>query len=441
MLAATLQYVRVEEGGRGRHVVATCLYVLSLLAKPSAAALPLILLALDGMLLKRPIGRSLRLLLPWAVMAIPVMLITRNAEAATGAVPNVPLWARPLIIGDTYAWYLRKLVWPGASAVDYGRSPDVVLHSAAGFAAWLVPVAVGVIVWRMRRRFPAALAGFAVFVAAILPVSGLTCFAFQSISDVADRYVYLAMLGPALALSALLARCRWRPAAGVAAAALGAMSVGSLAAVRHWSDSESLLQHTLAVNPRSWMAWNNLAVLRERKGDIAAAKQCYDEAIRVNPSCFMAHNNLGMILEREGRADEAAAHFEVAVRANPMYAEARFNHGRMLARGGDRLGAAKEFTRAIALDGGYVLAYNNLGAMLTLLGRATDARPCFLKAVEIDPACADARFNLGVNYLQAGRPELAAPQLSEAVRLQPSNEQAKRALADARALTGRQARR
>jgi len=46
-----------------------------------------------------------------------------------------------------------------------------------------------------------------VWIAWLLPVLGLVPFVFQRISTVADRYAYLALLGPALALSWWLTRC------------------------------------------------------------------------------------------------------------------------------------------------------------------------------------------------------------------------------------------
>ncbi len=63
---------------------------------------------------------------------------------------------------------------------------------ALGLAAWL---------WYQRTRVPWLVSTAGVFVAGLLPVLGLVPFAFQAYSTVADRYVYIAMLGPALALA------------------------------------------------------------------------------------------------------------------------------------------------------------------------------------------------------------------------------------------------
>jgi hypothetical protein len=51
---------------------------------------------------------------------------------------------------------------------------------------------------------PWLIVAFAVFVVALLPVLGLTPFNVQMISTVTDRYLYLAMLAPALAVAFLM---------------------------------------------------------------------------------------------------------------------------------------------------------------------------------------------------------------------------------------------
>jgi Tfp pilus assembly protein PilF len=449
-LAASLAYIRYADRMHSEetraaawkhYALASALFGFALLAKPASAVLPIILFVLDRLLLNRTGGASIRALLPWALAALPIAWITHVAEKATGAVPQVQWWSRPVIVGDTFAWYLRKLAWPGSTSIDYGRTPATVLHNPFSYLACVGVLALLVIAWRSRRRSPMVLAGLAILLVSILPVSGVSPFAFQTISNVADRYAYLGLAGAALAIAAILARIGWRPIIPAVAACLIAAAMWSNNLAGHWATSESLLRQTVAVNPESWMAWNNLAVLRERDADVATAQRYYETALNYNPRSFMSHNNLGLILERKGDLAGAAQHFEKAVQANSQYPEAHFNLGRMLARAADPASAAKEFKRALVLNPDYTAAYNNLGAMLTHLGNPADARACFVQAVKIEPGFADAQFNLGVNYLQAGRPVQAAKHLAEAVRLKPSNSEAQRALADALAVTGRQARR
>src|SRR5213075_2802629 len=65
----------------------------------------------------------------------------------------------------------------------------------------LVPVSLLAIVWKDRRKSPFPLTAMLLFILATATTLGLTTFLFQYYSTVADHYLYVAMLGPALALA------------------------------------------------------------------------------------------------------------------------------------------------------------------------------------------------------------------------------------------------
>jgi hypothetical protein len=164
------------------------------------------------------------------------------------------VWARPFIAGDALAFYLGKLAWPVGLCADYGRTPEEVLGHAWGYLTWLAPAVLGVLVWRGRARRPMLLAAAALFSLGLLPVLGFVPFIFQQFSTVADRYAYLALLGPAVALAWWLSTQR-RPAAGVATSAVLA-ALGFLSAFQtlHWYNNGTFWTHTIRHNPRSWLA-------------------------------------------------------------------------------------------------------------------------------------------------------------------------------------------
>src|SRR5262249_46781525 len=141
----------------------------------------------------------------------------------------------------------------------------------AGFR-WhgLLPVAVLLLLALLPGRRTWLLAS-GIFAAALLPVLGLVPFDYQAISTVADRYVHLAILAPAIALAALVARLRSTTAtacAGILVAAFGAVAALE---VGRWRDTETLFRRTLEVNPRSHVACVHLGVAAERRGGRAEA--------------------------------------------------------------------------------------------------------------------------------------------------------------------------
>jgi Tfp pilus assembly protein PilF len=339
--------------------------VLALLAKPTAVVVPLMAAVLDVTLLGRSWRASLRALVPWVVVALVfgVLVVQGQAEALRDAPPP---WTRPLIAVDALAFYARLLVAPVALGPDYGRTPSAVLDAGWTHAALLGVAALVVlaVVWRARR--PWLTASVSLFVAGLLPVLGLTPFLFQRYSTVADRYCYLALLGPALALAALAARPSGshgrRPATlALAAVVLAVLGVLSARQLTVWRDSPSLLQHGVRVNPSSWALYENLGGVLADRNDLERAVAAYRESIRLRPGNPSAHYNLGTVLFAQGRTDDAIA----------------------------------AWTETLRLDPGFVLAHYNLGSALAARGQVDAAEPHFEEAARLAPEFAPARQALG----------------------------------------------
>jgi tetratricopeptide (TPR) repeat protein len=240
--------------------------------------------------------------------------------------------------------------------------------------------------------------GVALFVIALLPVLGLVPFDFQQYSNVADHYVYLAMLGPALGL-ALGHRALPRAARHVVIP-LGLATLGALAFVQtsRWRDDATLYAYTLSVNPRSVMARNNTGQALEERGLLEEALVQYRQALEVAPDFQDALNNVGNVLFKLGRYDDAIRHYtDVFRRAD--------GHTETIARMHNNLGAAylktgrydeavAEFRRASAIDPDYLDPCYNLGIVLMAFGRRAEAAEAFRRGLAIDPGHAALRAQL-----------------------------------------------
>lgn len=319
-----------ETGQRTQFALATLWFVLALLSKPSAVILPLLALILDHWILGRPWREGVRVVTWWLPLALADIIVTHHAEPVLMSGVVTAWWIRPLIAGDALAFSLCHLVWPVGLGIDYGRSPVVALANRAWLSS-LIVLALGVFVWPLRGRHPWLIASASLFAAALLPTLGLIPFRFQTFSTVADRYSYLALLGPALALAWGLAHlperlpARARLVMGtVCAAVLLLMSLGSALQVTYWQNSFALFGHALAVNPRSWMAHLNLGgILADlhRRNEAAAE---YQEAMRLRPedAARDAYSD-GVTLSRQGRKAEAVAAFKQALDYQPDFTPAR----------------------------------------------------------------------------------------------------------------------
>jgi tetratricopeptide (TPR) repeat protein len=122
---------------------------------------------------------------------------------------------------------------------------------------------------------------FAVFVAALLPSIGIVPFNFQRYSTVADRYLYIAMLGPALAAAFFLARFGSRLVIVSTVGVLVVLACLSINQLSHWQDDWTLMNYTYEVNPRSLSASSGLMYLltpwqhdKPPDGPFPAARLC-----------------------------------------------------------------------------------------------------------------------------------------------------------------------
>lgn len=330
-LLAIWQYLLFAQSQRRvRFAIATVAYALAVLAKPSAVTVPIIAGLLDYFLVRHDAKKLLPLGL-WLVMAVPIFLVTREAQSAAGVYAS-PLWMRPVIAWDAIGWYLKHVLMPVHLSLDYGRAPQRVWPPSVGWIWWWVVVALLFLeVWWARRWHPWQIAALGVLVAAVLPVLGFVRFAFQQYSTVADHYLYVAMLGPAIAFAFVL-NGRGRRAFALAAFVLVALGVRSVTQAAHWRDTRTLFAHVQSVNPDSFAAHGVLGFLAREAGDNESAVAHYQRALETYPSHGITNYNLANAMAVRGDHAGALPHYARAVASEPQNAHYRRAYASALAR-------------------------------------------------------------------------------------------------------------
>ena len=382
----------------GWYLAALGAFALGLLSKPMVVTLPALLLLLDWWPERRPLTRALLLeKAPFAALSlamVPVTWLAQSAGRATSTLDAVPPLVRVINAVVSAAHYLWSAAWPSGLAAFYPH-PHL---SGVSVAPWLVAAAamvltaVGVAGWQERERQPVLGFGLLWFLVTLLPVLGLVQVGVQAR---ADRYTYVPLLGPFvavvwLAAEALARRPRWRPlgAAGAAAAVM-ALSVASWQQVGFWRDSATLHRRSLAVTERNWMAWLGLADARSEAGDLAEAIEGYQRALEIRPDMASAWSGLGVVHGRAGRPDLALAPLEQAVRLDPALGEGWYNLGTALGALGRHGEARRAFERAVALRPDDARALANLGLAALLGGDRAAATACLERLRALDPAQAE----------------------------------------------------
>jgi tetratricopeptide (TPR) repeat protein len=295
-----------------------------------------------------------------------------------------PLYLRPLVALDAITFYLAKLAAPWGLGVDYARGPATALDSPWLALTAAAPLLVAGALWRWRRRMGFLAPPGLVLVLALGPVLGLIPFAFQNHSTVADRYMYLAMLGPAWAVALLAARAGVRGRA-LLAVVLAGFSVVCALQVRTWKDTTTLYRQAMVGNPESFVGNINIGAIARGEGDLARAERYFRTALRVRPGSPLAELNLGSVLIDMGRLREALVFLRRAEQDMEDNPKVHFNLGMGAYRLGRMGEAAEHFGRAAELDPDDAETRYNLGAVLLQQGRVEAAAREMLAALEVDP--------------------------------------------------------
>jgi protein O-mannosyl-transferase len=351
------------KSGRARRnddLFTAAFYVAALLCKPSAVVLPLIIFMLDVVVLRRPWKKSALAMVPWLLIAAIAAGLASILQP-TIYIQAAPLWVRPLIAGDALAFYMAKLLFPVDLAIDYGRTPANLLTNPSFHHAlwwtWIFPAAAALLVYHFRQNRRLVAAAW-IFVLGLLPVLGLTTFIYQFYSTVADRYIYLSMLGVAIAAGLVLAKLS-RPMLAGAITVLSVILISlSFAQAGVWKDSETLYLRDVALNQGNPNHWMILAEYSDREANImlklagdalvggdrrqsgeytqnaqaliTRAIDSYRHAIQLDPKIQEAYYKLSFDLIMVQRMDEAIDVLKQLVALEPSIPEqARVNPAKL----------------------------------------------------------------------------------------------------------------
>ncbi len=445
---------------------ASLAFILSLLAKPSTVILPLLVFLIVCFFYKDPLRRHLGPLLLWLGLAGITLLITKISQPNRLLDFIPPFYLRPFIVFDAINFYLAKLFYPVNLCACYGRTPQVTVDSPYFFFSWIPLSAILILLWYTYPRSKKILFCFAIFTAGFLPVSGIVPFAFQNFSTVADRYLYLAMIGPAILFAVMIREFESKKITQIGAIVLLLfLALSSRQQMTPWENkitlwanviekypgqaashnnmgnalagtgknAEALIHYekALEILPEYYYAYNSAANSLVAEGNTRKAKEYYSLAIKLNPGYMEAHNNLGHLLEREGQIVWAKKHYIEALKTDPYCAEAHTNLGNVLVKQREFDQAIHHYSQAVKINPYLALAYYNMGGAFLKKEQFSEAAIAYTKAAEIEPNDDDLWNNLGFAFFRQGQYSLAIEAYQRAVAIHPQSARNHRNLADA----------
>ena len=417
-LLALLWYVSARSSEREelpywrRQLLPLAAFLLSLLSKGMAVSLPIALIVLDIYPLKRLPGdpklwsspdarRIWAEKVPYFILAALFGAIGCAGQAKAGALASYQLFgfAPRAAQAALSAWfYVWKTLVPLSLSPAYRFPEGPALLNWTSLSAGAAIAAITLALIAARRRWPAALAVWTCYLAALAPVAGFVKFGFRSI---ADHYSYIPCLGfAALAGAGSLAvlRSANKPLRR-AWLLLACLIITCLAYLtwrqeKIWRDSEALWEHALRLDPDSSFAHNNLGLALTELGKTDLAARHYQEAVRLDPANAGARNNLGIALNHQGRREEAILQYREALKIDPLDSEVHYNLAYDLLEHSKPEEAAAHFRAALRINPDFSQAHNYLGEILAVQGKFDEAGEHFFKALTISPNYARAHYNL-----------------------------------------------
>ncbi|MEQ1634620.1 MAG: tetratricopeptide repeat protein [Planctomycetota bacterium] len=386
-------------GERRSRALALLFAALAMLSKESFAVVPLLYLASD-LALRRSVSSSWRaavaplvLVLLWLIARMLVFgELTAGFGRTTFAQPGSELGNAAAVAGGL----LQHLLWPVGLGMfePLALSPGALLHTATTL------LAVG-IAW--RRREPALRLASLLVAASVVPpmltVPNLGPY------PIADRYLYLATLGLALAFAQVLGSERRGRVLLVVFVALP-WATATFLRLPLWRDQATFVERSLAQQPMDpRLHYMHGAVLLERaergtSGAAAAAAEAFARArsllgndLRRRDHQRQLRRDVAIALAwctmREPSADgmpdwlRVEREFLVVTQEWPDAADGFVGLGVARAASGRLPLAELDLRRAIAIDPGTSAAHHNLARVLYARGDKSGAKEHLLLAVSI----------------------------------------------------------
>jgi len=320
--------------------------LLSILAKPMAFSLPLILFLLDWFYGRKFSRMALFDKLPFFAYTFIIAGITYFKH---GYSREADILQTALIGGWTFAIHLEKFFWPFSLSPYYATPQPVSFWQEQYFGAFGVIALVLLLLIRFRHN------RWLIFALWFYFLSMLFLLRTDRIGEnlAADRFMLLPGLGFCLLAGQFLDRAFRR--AAQKNLVLGAVAVVALAAVlaalglktysqcRVWKNSFTLWSAAIEYDHGVATAYNNRGNVQ---ADPALAAKDYSSAIAIDPQFWEAYFNRGAAYYNQGKYELALRDYDYLLAHQPADAEAYYHRALIYRAMGKEALAEKDMLRA-----------------------------------------------------------------------------------------------
>jgi len=186
-------------------------------------------------------------------------------------------------------------------------------------------------------------------------------------------------------------------------------------------DAERLLREALTLSPNHPEALNNLAYVKELRGDTQGALALYEQAVRSDPRQAETYFNMESVYRQAKRPTEALQTLDRLVQGrggqiDDVAPRLAYLRGIDMLTLGDTTQAVAHLQEAVARDSTLSDAWMNLSTLYRRTGRFPDALAAAERAIRINGTSPEALVNRGRSYEVMGRMDLAEQDYAAALQ-------------------------
>jgi protein O-mannosyl-transferase len=383
------------------------LFILSLLSKPMAVTLPVILILSDYYINSSKFKvQSLKYWLdkiPFFILALGFGIIALISEKITNSNTNslihYSLFNRFFILIYSLSFYIVNLVAPlKLSAIHPSPEIEQGFLPLKYYLSPLLIILITFIIFVTKKTRKEMIFGTLFF---LITISVTLIAGKVRYSEVAERYTYISYLGLFFILAQSVNLFKfvnlWLKIIKYFIIILILILFSILTYNRNkvWQNNISLFDDVIEKYPRAVIALNNRGLAKYHLKDYYGAIQDNDKALEINPKEASVYVERGNSKKALGDYKGAIQDYNKAIEINPRYGKAYYNRGYLKASSGDMQGAINDFNRAIEINPKDEDAYNNRGNAIASLGDMRRAINDFNRAIEISSQNAEPYNNRG----------------------------------------------
>jgi regulator of sirC expression with transglutaminase-like and TPR domain len=445
-LFSLLWYMKYSTSSQGKqgyyYLFSLSCFIMAAMSKAMAITLPLVLILLDIYPLRKVEPRSFFKTrpkvfiekLPFFIVSAAVTLINMNVhEKSIVPLEANELPSRALIVFKSLSFYLFKMLWPFHLAPYYPYPSKMHFLAFEYSGPFILVTAITLLciyLWRKGKRHWLII--WAYYIVMLLPVMGIVRFGSYF---AADRYTYLASLGPFLlagmGISFLWDTTHFRANhffSGknlIILVCIGIFTFLSVLTVRQiaiWRNSITLWTHEIERYPNHLVGYECRGSSYYLSGDFEKALDDLNRAIQIFPRKD-ALKIRGDIYIKSREYQKALQDFNKAIELDPEFSAAYNNRCGLNLQLGDYPLAIKDCSRVLEIDPKDAMAYNNRGFAHFSLGDYSRALTDYTRAIELNPQDPGFYLNRGAVYLALKENDSAMRDFRSAAKLGDHNVQ------------------